>query len=555
MSTSLPIPRRFTPLAATLAMLATAPAALAVDASWVSTASGVQLWETAGNWSSNPLIPGGPGSSVQIQSNISTTTTVDLKATSRTVGSLSVGDAVGTSSFIIDGSEGGSLIFNQTGGASLTMSQGGNFMINADLEAQSNLTLDNQLTTHSLRISGDISGAGAITQNGPGYVYIASTSNTFSGGYTLASGTLGILGTGGLGSGTLKLQGGTFFNQATNIRTITNAVELNGAVEKIGTGEFVFSDFTLAGNSTLTTTTRLSITSAFGGSHTLTKKGADVLDLRATARTFSGTFVLDGGTVLIQNNTGLGTATLRFLDGEWATGATTRTFANDLELGGFVRLGSATLAGQTGGSVFTGDATLLGDSEIAVAASGGGTLSGNISGNHGLTKSGAHDLLLSGSSTYTGQTTVAAGRLVVDGDISASSGVHVAAGAVLAGRGTVSTLSGAGSVNPGASPGILTAEAVDGSGGLDFVFELTATQAGGISNPTFSNAAASGNDVLRLTGETPFTLALDGGNTLTFDLTALTLQMDDRIRGGFFVEGSDFLSQISGADIEVLGLG
>jgi len=69
---------------------------------------------------------------------------------------------------------------------------------------------------------------------------------------------------------------------------------------------------------------------------------------------------------------------------------------------------------------------------------------------------------------------------------------------------------GAGLVGPGNSPGILTAPSVNPAGGLDFAFELS--QEG---SPTWANAAASGNDVLRLTDlTTPFTTTLGAANVI-----------------------------------------
>ncbi|MEN6406749.1 MAG: autotransporter-associated beta strand repeat-containing protein, partial [Thermoguttaceae bacterium] len=70
-------------------------------------------------------------------------------------------------------------------------------------------------------------------------------------------------------------------------------------------------------------------------------------------------------------------------------------------------------------------------------------------GSGGLTKDGNGTLTItSAGNTYTGATTVNLGKLVVNGSIAASSGVSVAAGASLGGSGTVSVISGAGSVGP-----------------------------------------------------------------------------------------------------------
>jgi hypothetical protein len=121
--------------------------------------------------------------------------------------------------------------------------------------------------------------------------------------------------------------------------------------------------------------------------------------------------------------------------------------------------------------------------------------------------------------------------------------VTVGEGAVLGGRGSVGSLSGAGTVGPGNSPGILTATNVDPSSGMDFAFEFT--QAG---DPAWGNAAASGNDVLRLTGATPFLADLGESNTVSVFLNVATLALGDVFRGGFFTDADvDFLPRVLGA--------
>jgi autotransporter-associated beta strand protein len=87
------------------------------------------------------------------------------------------------------------------------------------------------------------------------------------------------------------------------------------------------------------------------------------------------------------------------------------------------------------------------------------SMGGAITGSAGLTKQGSGVLDLSGTNTYTGGTTVAAGTLLVDG--TAPGAVAVSSGATLGGKGTVGSIAttAAATVSPGDSPtatGVLT---------------------------------------------------------------------------------------------------
>ena len=78
---------------------------------------------------------------------------------------------------------------------------------------------------------------------------------------------------------------------------------------------------------------------------------------------------------------------------------------------------------------------------------------------------------------------------------------------------------------------------------MDFAFELA--QAG---DPTWSSASASGNDLLRLTGATPFLADLTAANTVAIYLNVGPLAQGDSFRGGFFVDSDvDFLPKVAGA--------
>jgi autotransporter-associated beta strand protein len=87
----------------------------------------------------------------------------------------------------------------------------------------------------------------------------------------------------------------------------------------------------------------------------------------------------------------------------------------------------------------------------------GGNSAGAISGAGGLVKAGADALTLAGQNTFSGATTVEAGKLVVNGSIS-NSAVTVQSGAVLGGSGAVgaTTILAGATIAPGNSPGTLT---------------------------------------------------------------------------------------------------
>lgn len=217
----------------------------------------------------------------------------------------------------------------------------------------------------------------------------------------------------------------------------------------------------------------------------------------------------------------------------WATGNT-----KDVSVNGNLRIRDAVTATfDTNGN----NVTLA--TAIVVGAIGNGTLN----------KIGSGVLTLGAANAYTGPTVVLGGTLAVDGSIVASSGVAVSAGAKLGGHGRVSALSGAGLVAPDVV-GVLTASTVDPSGGLDFTFEMT--QPG---SPAYNAAAASGNDVLHLTGATPgaipFSLALSSTNLITLDFSAAALQLGQVYRGGFFTDAATANSLLDGASFAYAGLG
>jgi hypothetical protein len=196
--------------------------------------------------------------------------------------------------------------------------------------------------------------------------------------------------------------------------------------------------------------------------------------------------------------------------------------------------GSNNLAVTGGSAAIIGNIVGGGGTNIMTVNPGAGhsfSYSGAISNFNSVTiQSGT--VTLSGSNAYTGSTAVTGGRLVVTGALNTASVVTVSAGATLGGSGSVGKVGGAGTLSVG-DPMIFTVTQVDPGAGMDFDFSFQ--QAGA---PTYSNAAASGNDVLHITGATPFTVAMTGSNSVTIDFSAITGSLADgqTYLGGFFLD-------------------
>ena len=148
----------------------------------------------------------------------------------------------------------------------------------------------------------------------------------------------------------------------------------------------------------------------------------------------------------------------------------------------------------------------------------------------GLTKSGLGTLVLASANSYTGPTTVNAGKLLVNGSISPASAISLKQDATLGGSGQVGTIAGAGTVSPGTGAGILTATALDPALGMDFQFEFSQAA------PLFGNAVASGNDLVRLTGSTPFAMQMGLTNTILVDFQKAVVTAGEIFYGGFFTD-------------------
>ncbi|WP_438479390.1 autotransporter-associated beta strand repeat-containing protein [Oleiharenicola lentus] len=344
----------------------------------------------------------------------------------------------------------------------------------------------------ALDFGGIISGAGRVTQVGPGKTTLTAA-NTYTGTTTISAGTL-----------QFGKQVSLYNNNSANW-TATNVVIASGATAAFnvgGAGEFTASNldtikslgFASGSFLGLDTTNATNGTFSYGSDLTgaigLTKLGTGTLALTGS-NTYSGATNVLAGTLQLGSATALSPHTTLNI----ATGAT-------FDSNGYAQAFS-TLTG-------TG-AINVGASGISVAPSGTNSYAGSLTGNGGLTMNGTGTLVLTNSTNnFSGPVTIASGTLEVGAIGALSSGLNVAlannATLALANHSTtVGALTGTGAVTLGSgtltlspsNPGTF-AGSISGSGGVTVTGGGTVVLTGahaytGATNVTGASLVMNGN--------------------------------------------------------------
>ncbi|QNQ11441.1 autotransporter-associated beta strand repeat-containing protein [Sphingomonas alpina] len=279
-------------------------------------------------------------------------------------------------------------------------------------------------------------GAGTLTVADGGRVSIDTVdmAHASSGSGTLnLNGTVGARGVletgfagGNRGEVTVNFDGGIL--RATDADTLLNGGAPGSVTIKAG-GAFIDSNGY-----------QMEIASPLGGVGALTKLGAGTLTLTGT-NSYAGGTIIDTGTLQLAGAGTLGAP----------TGALTIAAGAALDLGSTSQtVGSLSGAGDITSTVTTGTPSLLTVDQatdtifsgaikngIQILSPGSATLPPILAPTLvGLTKSGTGALTLSGSNTYTGDTNVTGGMLLVDGALG-NTKVAVGSGAALGGGGTI----------------------------------------------------------------------------------------------------------------------
>lgn len=243
----------------------------------------------------------------------------------------------------------------------------------------------------------------------------------------------------------------------------------------------------LSGVTVNTNANNVSFDGVISGSGSITKAGAGTLILSGT-NTYSGGTTISAGTLSIGSDTNIGSGT--------------NTIGNK---------GTLLLSGN---GTYTNDWTLSGAGS-AIATDNNNTLSGVLSGNGGLTKTGAGTLTLSGTNTYTGMTTVRSGTLALGSDLT-SNQLTLYGGTVF----------DRGSHNHSLDNGILSVNGANGQSAM-YKGDLSARNA----TLNFISPVHPTQPLLRVTGDADVSgsacnVGLAGGTSLASGSTLTLLEVD-----------------------------
>jgi autotransporter-associated beta strand protein len=368
--------------------------------------------------------------------------------------------------------------------------------------------ITNGPTGLGLHVAAEIRGSGGIVKSGPGRLTLTS-SNFYSGLTTINEGILRIENDFALGTptnGTVVNLGGALLvggsaGSLSELLTLNgNGPSNNGALQAEGGVEWN-TNVVLATDSMINSTpsSLLTINGTISGSANLTKVGAGGLRFSgSTANTYTGTtFVKDGRLELnksILNGAVIGPLVI----GDGLSAAESDVVllnaATQIQNDVPVTINSSGLLNQDNfqdavGSISGNGHIHIGSAFLNVGFNDTSTeFSGIISGAGGdLSKLGSGTLILSGTNTHTGVTTVSGGTLLVNGS-QAQSPVSVSGSGTLGGTGIVGWVTNSGIIAPGSSPGILTTS------------NLTCTASGSLRIELNGILSGTGYDALRVRG-------------------------------------------------------
>ena len=351
--------------------------------------------------------------------------------------------------------------FIHSGSVNATTASGGFYVANGAIVTLGVTGAGSTNTPGALALqSGDGYGQGVtIVKTGAGVLRLNSASTSTNWGSTNAN-------TWQVDEGTLLVQ----TIDANSLGSTNNGVVLNGGALEFNSGVGISAGRTVTLNGASigikAAATNSTINGTLTGGGGFAKIGAGTVSL-AGANTHAGTTTISEGRLVLSNSLALQNSVLDTsgagtvgLGGAAATNVTLGGLSGATDLATEIAAGYSTVTSIT---LNTGSGTS--STYSGVIANGAAGMS--------VVKSGTGTQTLSGDSTYTGTTSVQAGKLVVDGSI-ALSAVTVTNGGTIGGSGSVGalTIADGGTLAPGNSPGTLFAESSTWSNGGSYDWEI-----------------------------------------------------------------------------------
>lgn len=352
----------------------------------------------------------------------------------------------------------------------------------------------------TLTLNGEVSGDGALLKTGRGTLVLGAA-NSYTGGTSVAAGSLEALATGALGTGPVSVAGNAslLFGGNADAGGLTITAAERGPLPTDNAGFVQFGGSSSAGNARLVMNRDASAEfrdNASAGNAVIENRGG-LTNIVSNATAGSARITnFSGGQINLLDDASAGQATfinesgglIDIFDRATADQATVVNTA-----GGRLRIRSLTAAGISIGSLSGAGDVILGAKTLSTGGLNGDTeVSGVISGTGGsLVKVGTGTLTLSGANTYTGGTALKQGRLNL------GHSQALGTGALAMDDGTTLGFS---------ADGLTIANAIQLTGNNDPVIDT------GAFNATLSGAISGGGFI---TKEGTGTLTLSGANNYT----------------------------------------
>ena len=269
----------------------------------------------------------------------------------------------------------------------------GNQVISAPVTLASNLIVT-PTSGATIGISGNISGSGALTETGAGTLVLLG-SNTYGGGTTITAGTLQIGPGGTLGPNTVTDNSVLQMNRPDSF-TLSNSVSGSGALVQNGTGTLILTGTNSYSGGTRVNAGNVAFSSTSSippGSGTITINGPGAVNVSGAFSTVTGWL----------NSTKVSTASNGAL-------ALVGTSSESITMGSYSQL---SLGAALPGTTYSGVLTPAGSTYYLGGGGGTLTFTPNLTGARSVVVENPGTVVLSGSNTYSGGTTVTNGTLKI----------------------------------------------------------------------------------------------------------------------------------------------